>query len=108
VAPLDTPVTRRRHAVQYGDWYYRRLTVHRIGSYTMLPLFAAEWSLGQNLLRVLHAAMMLASDAGVVWTGVAANSAGRSRADAHHHRAIALGSIGLSTAGTLMMWFWRG
>jgi hypothetical protein len=154
VAALDTPVTRRRHAIQYSDWYNRRLTIHRIGSYTMLPLFAAEWSLGQNLLqdrerstwmldthqfvagaigvlftvntvtgawnlwdsrhdpagrtrRILHAALMLGSDAGFVWTGIAANSAGRSRTDADHHRAIALSSIGLSTAGTLMMWFWK-
>jgi hypothetical protein len=51
VAPVDTPITRRPKAVQYSDWYSRRLTVHRIGSYTMLPLFAAEWSLGQNLLQ---------------------------------------------------------
>ncbi len=51
VVPADTPVTRRPKAIQYSDWYNRRLTVHRIGSYTMLPLFAAEWSLGQNLLQ---------------------------------------------------------
>ena len=48
---VDTPITRRPKAIQYSDWYSRRLTVHRIGSYTMLPLFAAEWSLGQNLLQ---------------------------------------------------------
>jgi len=49
--PLDTPVVRRPLAVEYSDAYYTRLTIHRIGSYTMLPLFAAEWSLGQNLLQ---------------------------------------------------------
>ena len=38
VVPVDTPVTRRPKAIQYSDWYNRRLTVHRIGSYTMLPL----------------------------------------------------------------------
>ena len=48
---VDTPITRRPKAIQYSDWYNRRLTAHRIGSYTMLPLFAAEWSLGQNLLQ---------------------------------------------------------
>ena len=47
----DTPVVRRRHAVEYSDAYYTRLTVHRIASYTMLPLFAAEYSLGQNLIN---------------------------------------------------------
>jgi hypothetical protein len=151
---VDTPITRRPKAIQYSDWYNRRLTVHRIGSYTMLPLFAAEWSLGQNLLqdqdppswmrgthqgvagaigvlftvntitgvwnlwdsrndpagrtrRYLHAVAMLASDAGFVWAGAVGGSARRSRSDADTHRAIALTSIGVSTAGTVMMWFWK-
>ena len=154
VVPVDTPVTRRPKAIQYSDWYNRRLTVHRIGSYTMLPLFAAEWSLGQNLLqdqdppswmrgthqavaagigvlftvntvtgvwnlwdsrhepagrtrRYLHAFAMLGSDAGFVWAGATGGDANRSRSNADHHRAIALTSIGLSTAGTVMMWFWK-
>ena len=51
LAPVDTPPPRRPRAIEYSDWYYTRLTIHRIGSYTMLPLFAAEWSLGQNLLQ---------------------------------------------------------
>ena len=50
VAPLDTPVVRRR-AIQYSDSYYTRLTIHRIGSYVMLPLFAGEYALGQNLIN---------------------------------------------------------
>lgn len=49
--PADTPVVRRPLAIEYSDWYYTRLTIHRIGSYTMLPLFAAEYSLGQNLIN---------------------------------------------------------
>ena len=48
---LDTPVVRRPLAIEYSDFYYTRLTIHRIGSYTMLPLFAAEYSLGQNLIQ---------------------------------------------------------
>ncbi len=48
--PADTPIVRR-HAIQYSDAYYTRLTIHRIGSYVMLPLFAAEYSLGQNLIN---------------------------------------------------------
>src|SRR5579884_3994655 len=51
VAPLDTPIVRRRHAIQYSDQYYTRLTIHRYGSYVMLPLFAAEYALGQNLIN---------------------------------------------------------
>lgn len=42
--------TGRRHAVEISDWYGRRLTVHRYGSYLMLPLFAAEVLLGRELL----------------------------------------------------------
>jgi hypothetical protein len=49
--PADTPTVRRRHAVSYSDEYYTRLTIHRYGSYIMLPLFAAEYSLGQNLIN---------------------------------------------------------
>ena len=49
-APLDTPVVRRR-AIQYSDQYYTRLTIHRFGSYLMLPLFVGEYALGQNLIN---------------------------------------------------------
>jgi len=152
--PADTPVTRRRHAIQYSDWYNRRLVIHRIGSYTMLPLLAAEWSIGQNLLqdqeppgwmrgthqavagaigvvftvntvtgawnlwdsrqdpagrtrRYLHAVAMLGSDAGFLWASAVGGNARRSRTNADHHRTIALGSIGLSTVGTVMMWLWK-
>ena len=41
---------RRPRAIEYSDAYYKRLTIHRIGSYTMLPLFAGEYVLGQRLL----------------------------------------------------------
>ena len=41
----------RRHAVAYSDFYNTRLKIHRIGSYTMLPLFASEWVLGDRLLN---------------------------------------------------------
>jgi hypothetical protein len=47
----DTPVVRRPRAIEYSDLYYTRLTIHRYGSYLMLPLFAAEYSLGQNLMN---------------------------------------------------------
>jgi hypothetical protein len=157
---VDTPVTRRRHAIQYSDAYYLRLTVHRIGSYTMLPLFAAEYALGQNLIndaspaswirpshtlvasgigvlfgvntitgawnfwdsrqdpagrtrRIVHSALMLASDAGFLAT--AAVAPGRRQFDsfADHqqqqrvHRNVAIGSISVATIGGVMMWFWK-
>jgi hypothetical protein len=48
----DTPTVRRRpRAIEYSDAYNTRLTIHRIGSYTMLPLFAGEWYLGDRLLN---------------------------------------------------------
>jgi hypothetical protein len=46
-APTDT--THRRHAVEYSDWYYKRLTIHKVASYTTIPLFAAEYVLGDKL-----------------------------------------------------------
>jgi len=54
--PVDTPtaltssVRTAVKSVEYSDAYYTRLTIHRIGSYTMLPLFAGEYLLGQRLL----------------------------------------------------------
>lgn len=144
---------RRRRAVEYSEWYSRRLTIHRIGSYTMLPLFASEYVLGNQLLhgnqgsgmkpahvavatgigalftvntvtgawnwwdsrsdpagrtrRTLHTLAMLASDAGFVWTGAIGDGAKRSDANARRHRTVALGSIGVATVGTAMMWFWK-
>ena len=144
---------QRRHAVTYSEWYNRRLTIHRIGSYTMLPLFGAEYVLGSQLLqgnasgavkpahvavatgigalftvntvtgvwnlwdsradpagrtrRTIHAITMLASDAGFVWTGAIAGDAKRSNANARRHRNVALGSIGVATIGTAMMWLWK-
>ena len=47
---LDSVRLRTAPAVEYSDAYYTRLTVHRVGSYTMLPLFAAEYLLGDRLL----------------------------------------------------------
>ena len=41
----------RRRAVAFSDWYSRRLTVHRYGSYAMLPLFVTQFVLGNKLLN---------------------------------------------------------
>jgi hypothetical protein len=150
--PADTQ-PRRRHAIEYSDWYSRRLTIHRVGSYTMLPLFGAEYVLGNQLIhgnqgsgmkgahvavatgigalftvntvtgawnwwdsrsdptgrtrRTLHAITMLASDAGFVWTGAIGGNAKHSNDEARRHRNVALGSIGIATIGTAMMWLWK-
>jgi len=153
LAPDDTPRVRR-HAIVYSDAYYTRLTVHRIGSYTMLPLFAGEWYLGNQLLngtnppswmkpthvgvasaigvlftvntvtgglnlwesrsdpsgrtrRFIHTGLMLASDAGFLWTAGIGGQAKHHFDAGQRHRNVALGSIGLSTLGTALMWFWK-
>jgi hypothetical protein len=45
------PDTTRRKAIEYSDEYATRLTIHRIASYAELPLFGAEYVLGQKLLN---------------------------------------------------------
>lgn len=152
-ALVNDTIPRRRHAIEYSEWYDKRLTIHRIGSYTMLPMFGAEMVLGNQLIhgnqssgykgghaavatgiaalftvntvtgawnwwdsrsdpagrtrRTLHALTMLASDAGFVWTGAIAGSAKHSNDEARRHRNVALGSIGIATVGTAMMWLWK-
>lgn len=154
--PVQTsllPAERQEQAVEYSDAYYTRLTIHRIGSYTMLPLFAAQYIMGDRLLngldnpdwlqpahratavavgalfgtntvtgvwnlvesrkekrgrtkRFVHAALMLSADAGFVYTGILGSQTD-SNDDAVKHRNVALTSIGLSTAGAALMWFWQ-
>ncbi len=43
--------SRRPRAIEYSDAYYTRLTIHRVASYAELPLFGAEYVLGERLLR---------------------------------------------------------
>jgi hypothetical protein len=43
--------TGRPRAIEYSNAYYTRLTIHRYASYTELPLFAAEYALGQRILN---------------------------------------------------------
>lgn len=47
--PADT-VRPRRKAVRYSDGYAKRVTVHRALSWAMLPLFAASYLSGDQLL----------------------------------------------------------
>jgi hypothetical protein len=147
-------IPARPVAIDYSDAYNTRLTIHRIGSYTMLPLFAAEYSLGQNLLndrfppswmrpahlgvagglgalftintvtgvwnlwdsredpdgrslRIVHSVLMLASDAGFAWTGALGSASHRNYQRRQAHKNAAIVSMGLSTAGTALMWFFK-
>jgi hypothetical protein len=148
--------TGRARAIEYSDAYATRLTIHRIGSYAVLPLFAAQYYLGDRLInggdvpgwvkpahgvaagaigalfavntvtgiwnlydsrkdpsgrarRYLHTALMLSADAGFAYTGLvtAGEASEGDDDDSNTHRNAALVSIGLATAGTLMMWLWK-
>jgi hypothetical protein len=70
LAPTDTPVVQRPRAIEYSDLYYTRLTIHRWGSYAMIPLFAAEYSLGQNLMQDASPATWMKPAHGVVAGGI--------------------------------------
>ena len=144
----------RPRAIEYSDWYARRLLIHKIGSYTMLPLFATEYYLGEQLgddddddgeresgsnkdlhvavattigalftvntvtglwnlwdsrkdpagrtKRLIHSALMIGSEAGFVLAASVAEEG-----DSDTHKNIALTSMGISTVGTAMMWFFK-
>lgn len=53
----------RARSVQYSDFYYTRLDIHRVASYTMLPLFAIEYLAGEKLLTRGKAAPLWAERA---------------------------------------------
>lgn len=162
----------RPKAIEYSDWYNRRLTIHKYGSYAMLPLFGAEYYLGEKLIkgdasdgeksvhvgvatgigvlfavntvtgawnlwdsrkdptdrtkRIVHSVLMAAADAGFA---LAAASAEDDEGDEHEgaipdqlrasrsveggeddnstHKRIAIASFGISTVGTVLMWFFK-
>lgn len=50
-APAAPADTGRPRAVTYSDAYGTRLAVHRYASYATLPVFAAEYVLGNRLIR---------------------------------------------------------
>lgn len=65
--------------------------------------------------RLLHTALMLAADAGFVYTATLAGDAGReddgipqSPDGARKHRNAAIVSLSLATVSTVMMWLWKG
>jgi hypothetical protein len=47
--PADTG--GRPRAIEYSNGYYTPLPIHRYASYAELPLFAAEYALGQRILN---------------------------------------------------------
>jgi hypothetical protein len=50
VAAAEQDTTRRRaRAIEVSDWYNRRLVIHRVGAYAMLPVFTAQYIAGSKL-----------------------------------------------------------
>lgn len=52
-------------AIEHSDLYYTRLTIHRYGSYAMLPLFGAQYYLGNRLLNGPYAGWVKPAHKGV-------------------------------------------
>ncbi len=96
LAPADTdtvqaPAPRRRKVVpvvEYSDAYTSRLNWHRWLSYPIVPLFAAQWYLGNRLIQNQQ-------DAAWVRNG---------------HRAVATATAGIYTVNTVtgLMNLWEG
>lgn len=61
----DSSAARVGQAVEYSDLYYTRLTIHRYASYAMLPIFGAEYYLGQRLMNGPYAGWVKPTHVGV-------------------------------------------
>jgi hypothetical protein len=147
-------------AVEYSDAYRTRAKIHKIASFTTLPLFAAEGIVGSKLynarlngedtstlksthlalatgigglfavnsvtgvwnlvesrhdpshrtIKWVHGLLMLGADAGFLATAATGPGGGEHEErfqveDPSTHRALAFTSIGLATAGYLVMLF---
>jgi hypothetical protein len=107
ISPDETP----------GDWVK---TTHAIVAGGLGGLFALNtitgvWNLyesrndtDQRALVWTHSALMLASDAGFAITASLAGGAHDSFRTRDRHRNAALASMGVASAGTLIMWLKRG
>ena len=60
----------QQQAVEYSDAYGTRVTIHRITSYVILPLFAAQYYLGDRLLNEDDPPGWVRSAHGAVATGL--------------------------------------
>jgi hypothetical protein len=99
-----------------ADWVR---PTHRAVAFTLGALFVTNtvtgvWNLWESrhdpegrTLRWLHAGLMLAADAGFVYTATLADDAALSVENREQHRNAALTSIGLATVSTLIMWIWN-
>lgn len=71
LAASDT-VKPRRRAVRLSEAYHTRLRIHKVASFTMLPLFAAQYAAGDQLYKKGSAAPDWAQNShGVLAAGIA-------------------------------------
>lgn len=75
IATLSDSGRPRPKAIEFSDAYYTRLTIHRYASYATLPLFAAEYALGQSMYNQ-SADSILRSSSTRSWHGLVANAIG--------------------------------
>jgi len=57
--------------------------------------------------RWIHSILMLVADGGFLATAGAGGSAKGGGTNADHHRSLAIGSAGVATVATVMMWLWK-
>ena len=103
--PIDTPPPRTRpRAIQVSDWYSRRLTIHRYVAYSTIPVFAAQWIAGNQLLQESRAApewSKFTHRAGATALAETSNSA------RHLHHQVALISMGVTVVSGTAMKIWN-
>lgn len=80
-AAADAP--QRPRAIEYSEAYHVRLTIHKVASFATLPLFVAEYILGQKLYT---------SEVNLTPVSQSARSA---------HRTVAAGVAGLFAVNTV-------
>jgi hypothetical protein len=50
-AAADTaPRHRRPKAIEYSDWYAKRLAIHKAASWATVPLFVGQYFTGETLI----------------------------------------------------------
>jgi hypothetical protein len=56
VALGDSGVSQRPKAIEYSHLYYTRLAIHHYASFATIPMFVAEYAVGQSLFNQTAAA----------------------------------------------------
>jgi hypothetical protein len=96
VAARDTTPPARPRAVDVSEGYERRLTIHRWGSYVMVPLFAAQYVLGDRLLDQKEA----------VFSGRRTTPVDEGVRDAHLATAVGVGALfAVNTVTGVWNWY---